>query len=773
MALAYTRRRAKLGVDPRLVLVFELNSDVDLEEFRKADLVVLDSGESKVVIAFATDPQLAAFQERLSRYRDAEVGPESQPPLFGFFDAIDDTRELSAADRMTPRLREALPAAEEGTEMRLDVECWHPGEEQAALGREWVNEVQSAIAAAGGRVADSYVNAAAGLGLLRAYVVADQVPSVAELDQIARVDLIPQPLMWPSDIYTLDSEQLPQVTAPPATAPVVGVVDSGVASAHPLLGPALEGVEVLDGLFPDGEDESGHGTRIASLVLHGRLDEAVARGGPLRPFCKVLSVRVLDAEDQFPLEVLWEKELEKAIRYCAGAGARVINVSIADDGSIYRAPRATPVAALLDQLARELQLVLVVSAGNVPVAAYADSSSEIAETYPLILRDAAEAALTDPAPAALAITVGATAISDAGGATPSSEVASRIPLGRPEWPSPFSRHGPGIAGAIKPELSAPGGSLAFEHSMQRLVSDPELQVVAAGGGNFKARQRRLETCVGTSYAAPLVARVAAAVVSEHPEASPNLVRSLVLQSRKASRFVDALESGTEGERRDLALDLVGYGSPDLADAIASSDHRAVLVAQDAIPMEGVHIFEVPIPQSFFESGGTRGITVALAYDPPTRARRLDYLASRMEFLLFRGVHLELLERLILKASSEELETLDGRDGEEGERTESDRVDSPQKLSDLSSKQRIPLQPSGKRRSRGANQLAGKTWSQKLSPEDGDHFLLVVKNTNRWDDDHAVQTYAVSVVFERDDRHPALYADLEAQLRVEVELEARV
>lgn len=749
-----------------------MNSEIDPDEFRKADLVVLDAGESKVVVAFASDPQMAGFIERLERYQSAEVEEGKQPPLFGFFDVLEGTRPLTPEEKLTPRLELVLDELG-NDEVRLDVECWHPGENETALAALWLDEVQTAIERAGGRVADRYANATAGLALARVYLPAGEILSVAGLDQVARVDLLPQPLMWPSEIYSAGSEELPTVDTPSENSPLVGLIDSGVLSGHPLIGPALEGVEVLGGIFPDGEDEAGHGTHIASLILHGRVDEALARRAPLRPFCRILSVRVLDAKYKFPRDVLWEHELEDAIRYCASQGASVVNVSLGDDGSIYKAPRATPVAALLDQLARELQLVVVVSAGNVTPGSYLEMKSDISDSYPTALRSTSEAALIDPAPAALALTVGALGVSDVAGATPSTEVASRAPLGRTGWPAPFSRHGPGIAGAIKPELSAPGGSLAYDNGLETVVRDSELELVAAGGGSSSARDRRLETCVGTSYATPLITRVAAAVLNEHPDASPNLVRALVLQSVQDPPFAAALTGGTEGEKRQLLLDLVGHGSPDIADAIASRDHRVVLIAQQSIPMNGVHIYEVPIPQTFFESGGTRGVSVSLAFDPPTRARRLDYLASRVEFHLLRGVDQELLEQLVLAASPEELEALDEMTSDDEEEVEGEGEEGPGSLSKLSTKQLIRLQPSATRRAMGANQLGSKRWSQKLRPEDGEKFLLVVKNTNRWDDEGAIQNYAVAVTLTRDEDRLEMYAELEAELRVEVELEAEV
>jgi subtilase family protein len=613
------------------------------------------------------------------------------------------------------------------------------------------------------------LNHGVGLSLTRCYLSSGLVQQLAELDQVARIDLLPRPLLDPAELFTIAAADLPELEGPSANAPIVGLIDSGVRSAHPLIGPALVGIETLTPEFADGEDESGHGTRVGGLILHGPLDILVERGLGPRPFCRLLSVRVLDHEHKFPSDVLWEHELEEAIRYCSSQGASIVNLSVGDSSTIYQVPRATPVAALLDALARELQLVIVVSAGNVLPIQYAEPTLESIDHYPLSLRQHPDAALIDPAPAALALTVGSLVGPAAAGGLSSRETVSVRPLGTEGWPSPFSRHGPGIRGAIKPELSHRGGSIGYRPDHAAFADDPELMVVSAGGGNVNARDRLLETSCGTSLATALVTRVAAAVAARHPEAGPNLIRTLVLQSAAPPTFEGEVRGGTLGERREFVLDLVGYGSPGLREAIASSEHRVVLVAEGAIPVDGVHIYEVPIPSSFFESGGTREIAVALSYDPPTRGRRLDYLGSRMEFRLVRGIDIALLERLVI-ASPEGLGDLTEEEGEEVSEGTIEDSPQPSRLSDLARRHLVPLQPSARRRSVGANQFGRKVFSQRLDPSAGDSFYLVVKNTNTWVPARSQQNYGVAVALSRDIQHPPIYVELEARLQVEVEVE---
>jgi hypothetical protein len=149
--MAHLARPQTLGVDPRLVLVFELNDPVDLEDFRKADLLVLDASQENVVVAFADDPQLASFLERLDRYRSGPSEGRQRPPLEPFFDAIDATRRLRSDEKLTPRLVDYLRSLDSHQELRLDVECWHPGEERTDEARTWLEEVVAAVEATGGR----------------------------------------------------------------------------------------------------------------------------------------------------------------------------------------------------------------------------------------------------------------------------------------------------------------------------------------------------------------------------------------------------------------------------------------------------------------------------------------------------------------------------------------------------------------------------------------------------------------------------------------------
>lgn len=751
--MLHQRRPQVLGVDPRLILVFELNASIDADEFRRAGLRVVDSSDGLLVVAFADDPELANFRERLDALAGGVPEGRQSEPYAQFFDAINLVRPLSPQDRVTPELASTI-REHAGDVLRIDVECWHPGTGDRA--QEWLSEARAGIEAAEGRVVDTLIDDSAGLVLLRAYVHASRIMDVAELDAIARMDVLPQPALPMPELYSLSAAELPEVQAPDARSAIVGLVDSGVASGHPLIGAAVLASDAIGTGIDEDQDQHGHGTMVASLLLHGNVEDAIAAGQPLRPICRVVSARVLDTDNEFPIDDLWENDLREAITWCADHGARIINLSIGDSRSPFSPPRQMSAASVVDALARELGLVVVVAAGNSRPADYLDAISEASvDEYPRELLHDGATGLLDPGTSLLSLTAGGLTDAAASGAHSSHETLRRQPMGKPGWPSPITRKVPGPGQAVKPEVSESAGTLGIEEGT--LVSnDAELGVVGASA----AAGRLLSWDVGTSYAVPLVSRVAAAVVSKFPTFSAALIRSLVLVSTERLPFADNWE-GSESVRLEAERALVGYGRPSIARATESTKHRAILVAEDSIPVNGVHIYEIPVPSSFRSPGGKRGLDVALAYSPPTRVRRLDYMASGMEYHVVKGLPLDEVEEVFARVGEQE-------DHGEEAKEDDEKISS---ASGLGSNW-VKLVPTIQTRSRGANQLGRKVFHHRLNASDQPMFL-VVRNINRWDDDTTRQPYALAVALWRDEGQPELHAELQALLEAEVELPVEI
>jgi hypothetical protein len=766
--MRHLERPAVLGVDPRLILVFELSGPVDPADFRRAGLRVLDGSDDHVVVAFADDPELAAFHERLDALRGGIPEGQRNEPYAGFFDSIESLRVLGPEDRISDRLRETIEDRGD-EELRVDIECWHP--EDVDLANAWLSDLAEAVSGADGRIVDRYIHNSAGLLLARAYLKANAIAEIAKLDIVARLDVLPRPALTLPQLFGSDLDELPASIPPASGAPIVGIVDSGVRSAHPLLAGAILAADAIGTGLSEGQDQHGHGTMVAALIAHGDVEQAVTSGLPLRSICRIVSARVLDAQNQFPDDVLWEHELQDAIEWCVAQGASIVNLSVGDSSAVLSSRRQTRAAAVVDDLARRLGVTIIVAAGNVgPMDYLSNIADSMALTYPEELLRAPQARLTDPAPAMLALTVGAITMAEAATGLSARESVIRVPMGRPGWPAPFTRLGPGLAGAVKPELVERGGTLGIESG--RLVdNDAELSIISANGSS----DRILGFDIGTSFAAPLVTRVAAAVKARFPQFSSNLVRSLVLLSARASEFGMELQVDRPSDRVDAVYRLVGFGRPSVERAIASTPHRVVLVTEDSIPVDGIHVYQLPVPGSFRRSGGQRGIDIALAYDPPTRIRRLDYLASGMEFHLVRGISLdEVIASFMREDPEADLEESDDPNAtgvnEDDIATEVDAE--PPTLSGLKSHV-CRLEPSSRLRSRGANQLGRATFTQRFDPARHEPLHLVIRNVNRWADSTSQQPYALAVAMWRTESQGELYAELAAQLEAVVEVQIEV
>src|SRR5262249_3189281 len=142
-------------------------------------------------------------------------------------------RALDSRDRLTPRAVQELERADPERRVRLDVECWHPGDNTIA--GTWLQEVRNGTLDAGGEVTDTYVNHRAGIILARIYLRAREVWDLATLDQIARIDLLPDPRFSWEELAYMTVDRLPAFDPPAVDAPIVGVIDSGVLPGHPLV----------------------------------------------------------------------------------------------------------------------------------------------------------------------------------------------------------------------------------------------------------------------------------------------------------------------------------------------------------------------------------------------------------------------------------------------------------------------------------------------------------------------------------------------------------
>ncbi len=382
-------------------------------------------------------------------------------------------------------------------------------------------------------------------------------------------------------------------------------------------------------------------------------------------------------------------------------GCRIFVIALGDSKQPYKGNKVGTWAATLDELARELNVVILVSAGN--RSPRGGSRIEQAVTgYPgYLLEDANR--FFEPGGALNVITVGAIANGEGLDGALGAHVEVR-PITRASEPSPFTRIGPGIGGAIKPDVVDFGGTMVFDPVVQRLRGGDD---VAAAGVLTLHHQPidQLFTCgSGTSYATPLVAFKASQVFRLLPTASANLVRALL---GGAAAIPLAAEERLQGLGADAILAICGHGQIDLEHAAYSDDARVVLYAEDELPIDHFAVYEVPIPDLFQSEVGRRTIRVSLAYDPPVRHTRADYAGLGMSFRLLRGC-----------APNVIFEHYRRRDATEG------------KFPEIANRYNCKLMPGPQLREKGTLQSASVSFKQDVGGY-GDRYHLVVRCEGGW------------------------------------------
>jgi hypothetical protein len=261
--------------------------------------------------------------------------------------------------------------------------------------------------------------------------------------------------------------------------------------------------------------------------------------------------------------------------------------------------------------------------------------------------------------------------------------------------------------------------------------------------------------VGTSLAAPIVARTAAITWAEvvkilGRQPDPNLVRALLATAADVPREILALSQNN----KDLAFRAAGYGRIDPEYAMSSGDRRVTMIAEGTVALDKFTIYAVPITSAFVKAKGKKYIRVALAFDPPVRRRRMDYLGVEMNFQMIRGKSL-------------------------GEVTSAFEAIGPDEESEgaIPNPYNIPFEPKGRPRGdtyrRNTSTLQfGQFQFERDASKYGDTYWLLVRSQRKWAPVEVErQSYSVAVVLEADD--PELYNSVSLRLQQRTRVRARV
>ena len=436
--------RKDVGIQSENLLVIEIISDAMsptvLENMlRKFNLYLVEetaivgTNSTKLVIQFEDSTILDEFnyERELWQNDDKIESTLTYAQRRDLFNCIENIRSVSRQDRIGIRLQQYIdnPSLIPEGFFVVNIDVWFNGDRSTIIETE--SQLKQAMGTQGSKLLGDLFEVPS-LLLGRASVNEFTLNALLDLDIIASVELpFSQVATEPYELYSWDFEPIIQNNLDD-NAPLAAVLDSGIFTGNPLLNNIVVAEEDFDNTENTTMDRNGHGTGIAGIVAYGDFIEGM-KSKIFKPLVRLCNGKIMHDENgnpTFPVNKRPEQVIKEAIEYFYNEyGCRVFNLSVGDIDHLYRGGRQFAWAEMLDQISLNLDVVIIVSAGNVPEPDLQrfTSRDELLEKCRDQLFDQKHR-LIDPATSALSITVGSITRFDEPAATPNR--STRISVGK-------------------------------------------------------------------------------------------------------------------------------------------------------------------------------------------------------------------------------------------------------------------------------------------------------------------------------------------------------
>ena len=245
------------GYDERLLIKITLTEKVSPEKITHAadGIEVVSQEESTVVLAFATASQLETFEAKLSSMSSG--GKVTYKYLI---------YALGGFDRWTPEDRTGWALQRHGfpetKPFVIDVELWPVAHSRDATSLR--DAFEAWVGSHAGEILDSVRQPY--LTVYRIRCDDSLANDLLNHRDVRTVDLPPRVGMELALVHT-SIQELDDVPDSPADAPAVVVLDSGLATGHPVIAPAVGDAQSFLPGAP-AADEHGHGTLVSGIALY-------------------------------------------------------------------------------------------------------------------------------------------------------------------------------------------------------------------------------------------------------------------------------------------------------------------------------------------------------------------------------------------------------------------------------------------------------------------------------------------------------------------------
>ena len=662
--------RREMGIQTDNLMVLEMSSDSLPNEILEMILgrfqmylveetsIVGNENHTKLVVQFENQAAIDQFNDERALWEtDEHVDTEllTYAKRRDLFRCIEAVRSMTRNDRIGPRLKLFTDTITPDTGFFIvNIDVWFNNDSSKKL--EIQRQIRQALGTQGSQLFGDLFEIS-GLLLGRAKVNEFSLNALLNLDIVCMVELPYEPVgQEPFELYSHDFTPIVHDTLED-DAPLATVLDSGVFSGNPLLRTVVVAEEEFDTTENTTADLNGHGTGVAGIVVYGDFVNSI-ENHTFVPLVRICNGKIMHNEEGnpfFPEETRPEKIVNDAITFFYETyGCRIFNLSAGNGESVYQGGRQFPWASMLDDLSRELDIVIIVSAGNVPNPMINEFTSreELMEKSRNQLF-APEHRLIDPATSALSVTVGSITRS-AEPALPRGAMGNPLSAGCKDYPSVFTRTGKGVNKSIKPDFVDYGGNFSLRQlpggSNRWLTTDRNLMETTLN----HTTEKIFKGFCGTSFSAPHVTHMAARLERSLEKQlgykpSANLIRAMLANSATITAdmeswgmdSIDPNYTGHDNPKRERLMRLVGYGR--ITDqSLNSTDNSVTLFAEDKLPLRDFHLYKIPIPQQFAKLRSAKSITISLAYNPVTKMSRKEYLANNLWIEVFRRIDEETL-----------------------------------------------------------------------------------------------------------------------------------
>lgn len=367
--------------------------------------------------------------------------------------------------------------------------------------------------------------------------------------------------------------------------PVVCVIDNGIGGGF------LEPL-VCERMHPErSADDDHHGGMVASRAAFGYVPQSVGTN-LLVPVCRLIDCNVYhEFENMTKASEVLREIVSRYHEVC-----RVYNLSINFD----QIDSNSELSMAMDVLQRQYDVLFVISAGNHSLWCTEGLAMED------IMKDESSRILV-PGLSVLGVTVGSAVSKSLPGSISSSRGVA-----------PYSRHGPGTGGMMKPDVLAYTADVQMKDG-GRVYSDDETSRTLRGDLYAKA--------VGTSFAAPVVSSMLAVIGDRFSNLSILAAKTLLLHRCRPVDGMDFVDPYGVG---------CGIVGTTMKKALESDPKSLTFIREDVLSSEtNRHCFRIMVPED--AKGSRRStITVTCCSMPVLdRSRGSEYIGSYISATLWK------------------------------------------------------------------------------------------------------------------------------------------